>query len=74
VGFVGLIAPHIARALVGTGYARLMPLAALVGGLLLLLADSAARGVAAPLELPLGIVTALVGGPCFLWLLGRGQR
>jgi iron complex transport system permease protein len=74
VGFVGLIAPHIARALVGAGHARLIPVAALVGALLLLLADSVARSVAAPLELPVGIITALVGGPCFLWLLGRGRR
>jgi len=74
VGFVGLIAPHIARALVGTGHARLIPVAALSGALLLLLADSAARSVAAPLELPVGIITALVGGPCFLWLLGRGRQ
>jgi iron complex transport system permease protein len=74
VGFVGLIAPHIARALVGAGHARLIPVAALIGALLLLLADSAARSVAAPLELPVGIITALVGGPCFLWLLGRGRQ
>jgi iron complex transport system permease protein len=73
IGFVGLIAPHIARALVGTGYARLTPVAALVGALLLLLADSAARSAAAPLELPVGIITAMLGGPCFLWLLGRGR-
>jgi iron complex transport system permease protein len=74
VGFVGLIAPHIARTLVGTGHARSIPVAALIGALLLLLADSAARSVAPPLELPVGIITALVGGPCFLWLLGRGRR
>jgi iron complex transport system permease protein len=74
VGFVGLIAPHIARALLGTGHARLVPVAALVGALLLLLADSAARSMAPPLELPVGIITALAGGPCFLWLLGRGRR
>jgi iron complex transport system permease protein len=71
VGFVGLVAPHIARGLVGTGYRRLIPVSALVGALLLLLADTAARSIAAPLELPVGIITALVGGSCFLWLLGR---
>jgi iron complex transport system permease protein len=74
VGFVGLIAPHIARALVGAGHVRLIPVAALIGALLVLLADSAARSVAAPLELPVGIITALIGGPCFLWLLGRGRQ
>jgi iron complex transport system permease protein len=72
VGFVGLVAPHIARVLLGAGPARLIPVAALVGALLRL-ADSAARSVAAPLELPVGIITALAGGPCFLWLLGRGR-
>lgn len=75
VGFVGLIAPHVARLLCGAGHARLIPASALVGALLLLLADSAARSVIAPLELPVGILTAVMGGPFFLWLLHqRGRR
>ncbi|MCU0490339.1 MAG: iron ABC transporter permease [Chloroflexaceae bacterium] len=71
VGFVGLVAPHIARLLCGTGHALLIPASALLGALLLLLADSSARTVAAPLELPVGIITALLGGPFFLWLLRK---
>jgi iron complex transport system permease protein len=74
VGFVGLIAPHLARLLCGSGHARLIPASALIGALLLLLADSAARSIVAPLELPVGILTALLGGPFFLWLLQRRGR
>lgn len=74
VGFVGLVAPHVARLLVGSSHARLIPASALVGALLLLAADSAARSMIAPLELPVGILTALLGGPFFLWLLHRRGR
>ena len=75
IGFVGLIAPHIARLLFGGSHARLIPASALLGALLLLLADNLARTVVAPLELPVGIVTALLGGPFFLYLLKtRGQE
>ncbi len=72
IGFVGLIAPHIARPLCGASHARLIPASALIGALLLLVADSVARSLIAPIELPVGIVTALIGGPFFLWLLSRG--
>ena len=68
VGWVGLVVPHIARLLAGPSFARLLPLSALLGAGLLLLADTAARTLGAT-EIPLGIVTALVGAPCFLWLL-----
>lgn len=71
VGFVGLVAPHVARLLCGSNHGRLIPASALIGALLLLLADSAARSVAAPMELPVGILTAVLGGPFFLWLLSR---
>ncbi|KAB8146070.1 iron ABC transporter permease [Chloroflexia bacterium SDU3-3] len=74
IGFVGLIAPHIARRLVGSSHARLVPASAMVGALLLLLADDFARTVLAPTELPVGIVTALLGGPFFLYLLKRRGR
>ena len=74
IGFVGLIAPHIARLLCGASHARLIPASALIGALLMLLADSAARSILPPLELPVGIVTAVVGGPFFLWLLARRGR
>jgi iron complex transport system permease protein len=74
IGFVGLIAPHAARLLVGASHARLIPTSALLGALLLLLADDVARTVLAPLELPVGIVTAMLGGPFFLYLLKTRQH
>lgn len=74
IGFVGLIAPHIGRLLVGTGYRRLLPISALIGAILLLATDSLSRSLMPPLELPVGIFTALIGGPSFLWLLRRRQQ
>jgi iron complex transport system permease protein len=74
IGFVGLIAPHIARMIVGSSHGRLIPASMLIGGLLLVLADDVARTVLAPIELPVGIVTALLGGPFFLYLLKTRQR
>lgn len=74
IGFVGLIAPHAARLLFGADHHRLIPASALLGALLLLLADDLARTVVAPVELPVGIVTALLGGPFFLYLLKTRQR
>lgn len=71
IGFVGLIAPHIARRLVGPAHLRLIPASALVGALLMVIADTFARSAAAPLEIPVGVVTALLGGPFFLYLLKR---
>lgn len=69
IGFVGLVGPHAARLLVGPRHAWLVPGSALLGALLLLLADDVARTAAAPTELPVGIFTALLGGPFFLYLL-----
>ena len=74
IGFVGLIAPHIARLLFGSMHARLIPASILVGGLLLLLADGIARTILAPVEIPVGIVTSILGGPFFLYLLKSRQR
>jgi len=74
IGFVGLLAPHAARMLVGGAHQRLIPTSALIGGLLLLLADDLARTVAAPVELPIGILMSLLGAPFFLWLLRRGWK
>lgn len=71
IGFVGLVAPHLVRLAIGPDYRTLVPGAAVLGASLLLLADLVARTVVAPAELPIGIVTALVGGPFFLWLLVR---
>lgn len=74
IGFVGLVIPHIARLLVGPDHRFLLPTAALLGGGLVVAADTVARTVAAPLELPVGSVLALVGAPYFLYLLWRGGR
>jgi iron complex transport system permease protein len=71
VGFVGLVVPNGIRLLAGPDHARLLPLSALAGATLVVLADAAARTLAAPLELPVGAVLALVGGPYFLTILWR---
>ena len=74
IGFVGLIVPHLVRSVWGPGHRTLLPAAFLGGGALLLLADTAARVAVAPRELPVGIVTALVGVPLFAVLLRRWSR
>jgi iron complex transport system permease protein len=75
IGFVGLIAPHAARRLFGAGHRRLLPASGLLGAILLVWADVGARTVLVPVEIPVGIVTALIGGPFFLVLLRqRGGR
>jgi iron complex transport system permease protein len=71
IGFISLIAPHIARAIVGPDHRQVLPLSMLFGGLLLLLADTLARTVAIPAEIPVGIFTALLGAPFFLSLLAK---
>ena len=68
IGWVGLVVPHIARTLVGPDFGRLIPAAALIGGGFLLAIDTLARTMA-PIEIPLGILTAFVGTPFFIWLL-----
>ena len=73
IGWVGLVVPHVARLLVGPDFGRLLPASLLLGGGFLVVADTLARTVA-DIELPLGIVTALVGAPFFLFLLARGGR
>lgn len=74
VGFVGLVVPHLVRLLSGADHRVLLPAATLAGGTLLTLADTAARTLLAPAQLPVGAVTALVGVPVFLYLLRRGGR
>ncbi len=69
IGFVGLMAPHICRLLIGPDHRWLMPATLLFGGSFLVLCDTFARTVMPPTELPVGIITALLGGPFFLWLL-----
>lgn len=74
IGFVGLMAPHLARQLVGTSHEGLLPAAALLGGLIVALADLLGRSLFAPLELPCGVITAAVGAPYFLYLLYRNRN
>ncbi|GIW72200.1 MAG: hypothetical protein KatS3mg102_1742 [Planctomycetota bacterium] len=74
VGFVGLVVPHLLRLVCGPDHRLLVPASMLAGAALLVLADAAARSALAPEELPVGVVTALAGGPLFLWLLLHRQR
>lgn len=71
IGFVGIVVPHLLRLLIGPDNRYLLPASALLGASLLLLADSVTRTIVAPAELPIGIVTAAVGAPFFLWILLR---
>lgn len=71
IGFVGLVAPHTARLLVGPRHAWLTPLAVALGALMVLVSDAVGRSVIAPAQLPVGLVCALVGAPYFLWLMAR---
>jgi iron complex transport system permease protein len=74
IGFVGLIAPHVARLLVGANHQRLLPASMALGALLLIAADDVSRTAFAPGEVPVGVMTALLGGPFFLYLLKTRQR
>lgn len=77
IGFVGLVLPHAARLIVGTGHRRVLPVSAALGAILLVWVDALGRMVAAPVEIPVGVITALVGVPLFITLLvkqGRGRR
>ncbi|MFI6642752.1 FecCD family ABC transporter permease [Streptomyces sp. NPDC050504] len=74
IGFVGLMLPHIVRLVVGGDNRRVLPASALAGAVFLIWADIAARTVAAPMEIPVGVLTALCGGPFFLWLMRRDAR
>jgi iron complex transport system permease protein len=74
VAFIGLVVPHMVRLLVGSDHRLVLPASALLGGAFLIGSDLVARTVFRPVELPVGIVTALIGGPFFLWLLVRSGR
>ena len=71
IGFVGIVVPHLLRLLIGPDNRYLLPASALLGASLLLMADAVSRTIVAPAELPIGIVTAIVGAPFFLWILLR---
>jgi iron complex transport system permease protein len=74
IGFVGLLTPHMGRLLGATDQRLLLPLSVLLGGSLLTLADTAARTLIAPMQLPVGVLTAVLGVPIFLWLLHRERH
>ncbi|SLN39093.1 Hemin transport system permease protein HmuU [Roseivivax jejudonensis] len=72
IGFVGLVVPHLFRLMIGPGHRRLIPFSALGGGLLVMLADMAARTLDPPNEIPIGVIMGSLGGPFFLWMIWRG--
>jgi len=74
IGFVGLVVPHVMRFCLGSDHRWLLPGSALAGAILLLLADTLARTVVVPAEMPVGLLTSLLGGPWFLWQILRQQR
>lgn len=74
IGFVGLVVPHLIRLWIGPDHRRLIPLCALAGACVLLMADLASRNLAAPTEFPIGVTMSIVGGPFFIWLLIRTRR
>jgi iron complex transport system permease protein len=74
ISFVGLVVPHMLRLMLGPDHRRLLPASALLGAATIALADLVARTIVAPAEMPLGVVTALAGGPYFLWLIHRTRR
>lgn len=74
IGFVGLIAPHIARKLIGRSFAGLVPVSALIGGLIVVIADVVARTAFLPLDIPAGVFTAGIGAPFFIYLLYRNRN
>ncbi len=71
IGFVGIVVPHLLRLVIGPDHRGLLPASALLGALVLILADTLSRSIVAPAELPIGIVTAVIGAPVFLWILLR---
>jgi len=73
VGYVGLIVPHLVRMTVGTDNRLVVPFSAIAGAIFVVFADTIARTAIAPRELPVGAVTALIGGPMFIYLLRRGN-
>ena len=74
IGFVGLMVPHFTRLLVGGDHRKVLPVSALLGGILVVWVDVVARMVIAPEELPVGVLTAVIGGPIFIWMLRRKRR
>lgn len=73
IGFTGLVVPHMVRLFIGPNHQRLLPIAALTGAIFLLIADTVARNILSPLELPVGIITSFLGAPFFIYLLRRNK-
>ena len=73
IAFVGLVVPHICRIIMGSSHKYLIPFSIIIGAMLLLIADTMGRMLFAPLEIPVGIVMAVIGGPVFLYLLKRSD-
>ncbi len=74
IGFVGLIVPHVTRMLVGSNHKVMLPASLLLGAFVVLAADTIGRTIVAPIEIPVGIVMSVVGGPFFLFLLRRKRK
>ncbi|MNG03782.1 Hemin transport system permease protein HmuU [compost metagenome] len=74
IGFVGLVAPHVARMIIGVDHRFLIPASCLLGAILLLLSDTVARSLFSPVEIPVGIVTSIIGVPFFIYLLISKKR
>jgi iron complex transport system permease protein len=75
IAFVGMMAPHISRLIIGSGHVYLMPATLLFGGAFLTLCDTLSRTLIAPAEIPVGVITSLLGAPFFIWLLlGRSGK
>jgi iron complex transport system permease protein len=74
IGFVGLVAPHLARRLVGTEHVGMLPTSGVIGGLIVVAADLVGRTLFAPIELPAGLITAVIGAPFFIWLLWQQRK
>ncbi|MGM0409793.1 MAG: FecCD family ABC transporter permease [Bacillota bacterium] len=74
IGFVGLVIPHITRMLIGPDHRKLLPFAAIFGGIFMMISDDLARFLLAPLEIPVGIITSLAGGPYFIYLLRKKKN
>ena len=71
IGFIGLVVPHVSRAIAGSDHKKLIVFSALIGPIFLILSDVIARGLFPPIEIPIGIITSLVGGPFFLYLISK---
>ena len=74
IGFVGILIPHLMRMIIGSDHRLLLPVAGLSGGIYLVLADTLARTLLAPTEIPVGVITAICGGPFFIYLLTKKGR